>query len=206
MSNSLFPEIEEVHADYTPEASVLKRHATLLSKVRQRRQEVQKFEKFLATETCWLSAPASTRFHLCRPGGLLIHSIGVAETLLKLRAVLAPQISEESCVIVGLYHDVGKVGLPGQPYYIPNPNDWQRQKRGIPYAVNPAVVHMDIATRSLFLAAKFLDLTPEEAQAIRYHDGQYLDANSDVAHRECPLTLLLQYADNWTASVLERDS
>jgi hypothetical protein len=39
---------------------------------------------------------------LNKEGGLLEHSIEVAETLLQLRAALAPEISEESCVIAGL--------------------------------------------------------------------------------------------------------
>lgn len=191
---SLFPEYD---------SDLATRHQALLTKVVQRRKEVTVFEDFLATKTNWLTAPASTRYHLCEPEGLLRHSIGVAETLLQLRATLAPDLSEESAVIVGLYHDVGKVGLPGKPYYIPNPNQWQRENRGIPYAINPEVVYMDIATRSLFLITPNISLTPEEAQAIRYHDGQYIDENRGVAHRECRLTLLLQFADNWTASVLE---
>lgn len=49
--------------------------------------------------------------------GLLKHSIGVTKTSLKLRGLLAPQLSEESCVIVGLFHDVGKIGMPWQPRY-----------------------------------------------------------------------------------------
>ncbi|MCZ7397893.1 MAG: hypothetical protein O8C59_05250 [Candidatus Methanoperedens sp.] len=58
-----------------------------------------------------------------KEGGLLENSIGVAETLLQMRAVLAPEISEESCVIVGLFHDIGKVGMPGKPYYLPEVKD-----------------------------------------------------------------------------------
>ncbi|NLY55092.1 MAG: HD domain-containing protein [Firmicutes bacterium] len=201
---SLFPDIP-VPQESVPavDTDLTTRHAALLAKVRKRKAQVSAFEQFLANETTWLSAPASTRFHLCQPGGLLIHSIGVAETLLKLRAALYPQLSEESCVIVALYHDVGKVGLPGQPYYIENSNEWMREKKGVQYMVNPGLVHLDIPTRSLYLISKYIDLTPEEVQAIRYHDGQYVEGNRDVAHRERPLTLLLQYADNWTASVLE---
>jgi len=127
----------------------------------------------------------------------------VARTLLQLRDVLAPNIPEESCVVVGLYHDVGKVGMPGRPYYLPNPSDWHSRNRGVHYVVNPDLVHMDIATRSLFLVAQHITLTEEEAQAIRYHDGQYIVENGSVAHRECQLTRLVQYADNWSGGVLE---
>ena len=62
---------------------------------------------------------------------------------------------------------------------------------------------MDIATRSLYLLSQHIPLTDEEAQAIRYQDGQYIQENQSVAHKECKLTRLLQYADNWSAGVLE---
>ena len=91
------------------------RYESLKQKVSDRKQPFDKFIRFLEAETTWLTSPASTRFHLCEEGGLLKHSVGVAETLLKFREFLAPGVSEESCVIVGLFHDVGKVGIPGKP-------------------------------------------------------------------------------------------
>jgi 23S rRNA maturation-related 3'-5' exoribonuclease YhaM len=169
----------------------------------ERAAEIQRFETFLETETSWLTSPASTRFHLPLAGGLVEHSLNVARTLLRLRDTLAPDLSAESCVIVGLYHDVGKVGMPWKPYYLPNPSEWHVRNRGANYIVNQDLVHMDIATRSLFLVAQHIQLTDEEAQAIRYHDGQYIDENGSVAHRECRLTRLVQYADNWSGGVLE---
>lgn len=175
----------------------------LLKLVTNRRQEVAAFEQFLRSKTCWITSPASTRFHLAKEGGLVEHSINVANTLLKLRSSLAPELTEESCVIAGLYHDIGKIGMPGKPYYLPNPSDWHVRNRGIVYIVNEDIVHMDIATRSLFLVSQHITLTDEEAQAIRYHDGQYIDENKSVAHKECKLTRLLQYADNWAGGVLE---
>ncbi len=175
----------------------------LLELVTARREEVNRFEEFLREHTSWETAPASTRFHLAKPGGLLEHSLNVAGTLLRLRETLAPDLSEESCVIVALYHDVGKVGAAGKPYYLPNPSDWHVRNRGIVYVVNQDLVHMDIATRSLLLIAPYVPLTDEEAQAIRYHDGQYIEENRSVAHRETRLTRLLQYADNWSGGVLE---
>ena len=70
-------------------------------------EEFLKFMEFVETETEYLTAPASTKFHLCKEGGLLEHSVNVAENLLKIKNTLAPEISDESCVIVGLLHDLG---------------------------------------------------------------------------------------------------
>ncbi|MFH1022880.1 MAG: hypothetical protein V1809_05785 [Planctomycetota bacterium] len=185
--------------------SVLETYEALLGLVRVRAASVAAFDHLLRERTNWLTSPASTRFHLAEDGGLLRHSMNVAETLLKMRRTLCPDISMESCVITGLFHDVGKVGYPGQAYYLPNPDKWQVRNRGIRYVINPECPHMDLATRSLFLITPRVELTTEEAQAIRYHDGQYIEENHSVAHREMPLTRLIQYADNWSGGVLEEE-
>jgi len=185
------------------EIDIKDRYESLKQKVPGRKEPFDNFIHFLEKETTWLTSPASTRFHLCEEGGLLKHSVGVAETLLKFREFLAPGISEESCVIVGLFHDVGKVGMPGKPFYIPNDNEWMVKKRGIKFKVNPEVVSMGLAVRSLYLVAKRLALTDAEAQAIAYHDGQYIADNKIIAHDEEPLTLLVHWADYWTAHIYE---
>ena len=63
---------------------------------------------------------------------------------------------------------------------------------------------MGLAVRSLFLVSQYIPLTEEEAQAIAYHDGQYIEENKVIAHREEPLTLLLSYADNWVGCISEK--
>jgi hypothetical protein len=183
--------------------TVKERYELLKTKVIKRKQEFDAFINMLEKDSSWLSSPASTRFHLNKEGGLLEHSVGVAETLLKLREFLAPQISEEACVIVGLFHDVGKIGMPGKPRYLKNDNEWEVRNRDMTYKVNPKETYMNLAARSLYLIAKYIPLSDSEAQAILYHDGQYVEANKEVAHHETPLTLLVHFADCWTAHVFE---
>jgi len=186
--------------------TVLDNYKSLISKIIRRKKEVIRFDLFLREQTSWLTSPASTRFHLAYEGGLLAHSVNVTSTLFQLRQKLAPDIEEESCIVVGLFHDIGKIGMPDQPYYIPNPSEWHVKNKGINYIVNQDLVHLDIATRSLFLVAQYIPLSNEEALAIRYHDGQYIKENISVAHKEARLTRLLQYADNWSGGVLEDQS
>lgn len=89
----------------------LEEYEHLLESVTDRTEQVRGFDKFLAEKTNWRTAPASTRFHLAEEGGLMKHSINAAKTLLKLKETLRrPDVSDESCVIVALFHDVGKVG------------------------------------------------------------------------------------------------
>ena len=183
--------------------SVKERYEFLKNKVIKRKKEFEVFIAMFEKETSWLSSPASTRYHLNKEGGLLEHSVGVAETMLKLRETLTPEISEESCVIVGLLHDAGKIGMPGKPRYLKNDNEWEIKKRGMTYKINPEEVYMGLAARSLYLIAKYIPLSDSEAQAILYHDGQYVESNREVAHHEMPLTLLAHFADLWTAHILE---
>jgi len=174
--------------------SLEKEYSELKAKVIERKKDFDGFIDFIERKTNWLTAPASIKYHLNERQGLLKHSAGVAKTLLRLRELLAPQLSEESCVIVGLLHDVGKIGMPHALRYI---------EQGTKYTYNKNQVEMNIATRSLYLISKYIPLSDEEAQAILYHDGQYIEENKPVAHRECPLTLLVTFADTWTAAVYE---
>lgn len=141
-------------------------------------------------------------------GGLLEHSINVAETILKVKAAIAPEITDESCVIVALLHDLGKVGMPGNPQYIRNePSEKQKMygyKPDYPYRFNSELTYLSVPVRSIYLALKYISLTEEEVQAIVYHDGQYVEDNRSCATHEKPLTLLLQYADSWSGFVIEK--
>lgn len=185
------------------------RYEALKSKVSERWAEFADLMKFVETETEYLTAPASTKYHLCKKGGLWEHSINVAENLLKIKATLAPDISDESCVIVGLLHDLGKAGMPGRPQYIKNEPSPRQKAYGYPanppYRFNKDLLYMSVPIRGLYLIAPRFPLTEAEAQAIVYHDGQYVEDNRSVATHEEPLTLLLQYADNWSGFIMEKD-
>ncbi|MDO4562505.1 MAG: phosphohydrolase [Clostridia bacterium] len=186
----------------------MERYNKLKQLVVERKAEFDNVMDFLENETEYLTAPASTRFHLCRAGGLLEHSMNVAENMLRLKSAVAPHISDESCVIVALLHDAGKAGMPGEPLYIAN-QPTERQKMygygaSIPYRINDKLDYMSVPLRSLYHALPRIELTEEETQAIMYHDGQYVDDNKSVATHEAPLTLLLQYADSWSTFVTEK--
>lgn len=180
---------------------LMKRLKVLKDKVVDRREQFTELIRFVEEETVYLTAPASTKFHLNCEQGLLEHSINVAETMLKIKAAIAPEISDESCVIVALMHDLGKTGMPGNPLYIKNPPD---SKYKNPYYWNNDLIYLSVPVRSLYLVAQRFPLTEEEVQAIVYHDGQYVEDNRSVATHESPLTLLLQYADTWSGFVLEK--
>ena len=190
--------------------TVLERYELLKNKVVNRREEFLKLISFMENETDYLQSPASTRFHLCRQGGLLEHSVNVAENMLKLKNTLAPEIDDESCIITALIHDLGKAGMPGNPQYLQNePTPRQKQYgygASVPYRMNDKLTYLSVPLRSLYLALPLIHLSESEAQAVMYHDGQYVDDNKSVATKETPLLLLLQYADTWSTFVTEKNT
>ena len=188
--------------------TVKERYESLKSRVVNRKDEFMRLMDFVENETAYLDSPASTRFHLCKPEGLLEHSVNVAENMLKLREALAPEIDEESCIITALIHDLGKAGMPKNPQYLKNEPTAKQQQYGysasVPYRINDKLVYMSVPLRSLYLALPHIHLTESEVQAVMYHDGQYVDDNKSVATKETPLLLLLQYADTWSTFVTEK--
>lgn len=190
--------------------TVTERYEALKSRVIKRKEEFSLLTDFIENKTEYLTAPASTRFHLCKEQGLLEHSVNVAENMLRLRSALAPEIDEESCIITALIHDLGKAGMPGNPQYIPNEPTPRQKQYGygpsVPYRMNDNLTYLSVPLRSLYLSIPYISLSECEVQAIMYHDGQYVDDNRSVATKEAPLTLLLQYADTWSTFVTEKNS
>lgn len=169
----------------------------------ERKEEFKKLIEFAETKTDYLTAPASTKFHLNRENGLLEHSVNVAENLIKLRNLLDKSIPLDSCVLVGLFHDFGKTGINNKPYYVPGVPTPKQKKFGYPasdkYSINPDLKgkweHCEI---SIILLRPLIKMYEDELEAVRYHDGQYIELNKSYAHHECKLALLLHWADLWS--------
>lgn len=135
--------------------------------------------------TDFFEAPASTRFHGAYPGGLVEHSLNVYYALLGQFTIR--EYGGESVAVVALLHDVCKTG-----YY--------RRERDGKYSVKDQLP-MGHGEKSVYLVMKFMDLTDEEALAIRWHMGAYDDAFRggsralNEAQDKCALVLALHHAD-----------
>lgn len=175
------------------------------------KSQIEALDKFLSDKTTWRTAPASTKYHLCVPGGLLIHSVEVAETACKVAKAIMPTLSMDSVLLCGLYHDLGKVwgnvGPDGAltPRYEQNMLKSGKASDAAPYKYLDGGSQMSVATRSVRLVEKFVDLMESEAQAIHGHDGQYIRDNHAYQHNEHPLLLITHFADMWTGHVTEGD-
>lgn len=151
----------------------------------------------------FFTAPASPReeYHNCFPGGLCDHSLRVVDNLLKIAKTFAPdRFAEEDLEFVGLFHDLGKVGDGEKPYYLPNPDEWQK-KKGTLYIINKECVYMPTSERGLFVLQKFgIEVNSDEYLAIRLNDGMYDETNRRYAMKEPDMALLTAMADRWSTA------
>lgn len=183
-------------------------YADLKSKMIKRKTEFDHFVDFLDNRTSWLTAPASISGTLAHEKGLLIHSVGVAKQLLRIKDTMMPQLDDESAIIVALFHDVGKVGIEGKPLFLVEEKvtpsalglGLGRSVTTSFYIENPKLVQMSVGVRSLFLVSQYMLLSDDEAQAICYQSN-----HGDIADREMPLTMLLEMANKWQAKIYENE-
>ena len=142
-------------------------------------------EMYKDIEETLATSPASTKIshHNAFAGGYLDHVIRVTEAALVFEKVWdkfgqSKNYTTEELAFSALNHDLGKLGTNDEPVYIPNQSQWHRENQGLMFNYNPAITHMRIAERSLFVLQKYgIQVSENEFLAIRLHDGLYEEAN-----------------------------
>lgn len=151
----------------------------------------------------FMTSPASTRraFHYAFPCGLVAHSLNVVKQAVKLAEAMAPgRWPKEKVMFCALFHDLGKAGSPGKPYYIPQKDEW-KAKRGESYEVSKDE-YMPNAEKSLYLLQLHgVTVDHEETVAIRLNDGMGSDSNREYSFKEPDLALIIHWADHWASRV-----
>lgn len=146
-------------------------------------------------------APASSIYHESFEGGLLYHTLKVYNEIIDLKHVDKFKDADiVSASLVALVHDWCKIGT--YESYMKNVKDektgqWNQEKA---YKRNPKGLPLGHGTYSMFLAEKFVKLSPEEACAINYHMGHWYISEAEVndlqrANESFPLVHMLQFAD-----------
>lgn len=160
--------------------------------------------------TDFFEAPASTRFHLSRPGGLVEHSLHVYDRLLKLYAFektepgqpvpYFPMAEElETITICGLLHDICKANF--YAVEMRNRKNELGQWEKYPFYVVNDQLPYGHGEKSVYIISGFMRLTREEAMAIRWHmgfsDNDFKAGGFSVgnAFEKFPLALLTHMAD-----------
>lgn len=151
----------------------------------------------------FFTAPASTKYHSAVKGGLCLHSL---LTFYRLRALWiaeygAESLTEkvmESLAICALLHDICKVDYYTVAYKNVKDEAKDKWNKEPFYTVNDQLPYGH-GEKSVYILMTYMELTEEEAMAIRWHMGGFDDsANGSVmaqAFRKYPLALLLHIAD-----------
>lgn len=166
-----------------------------------KREGADKLMEWL-TKSDFFTAPASTRFHGCYPGGLVQHSVNVYHRLKQLVDTCWPgdeKPSEETIAIVSLLHDLCKVNY----YTIEYRN--RKNEHGvweqIPYYAIDDRLPYGHGEKSVYIVSGFMRLTREEAMAIRWHMGGFDDSVKGGSYAmndawdQFPLAVLVHLAD-----------
>lgn len=151
--------------------------------------------------TDFYTSPASTRYHESHPGGLLVHSLKVYNMAMQL--LDTPQfagVNPASVTMATLTHDWCKIGLY-ESYTRNVKNEATGQWEKVPaFKRNQKGIPLGHGATSMYLASNFFHLSPEEACAIRWHQGHWNVCDSEVnefqlANEKYPMVHLLQFAD-----------
>ena len=150
-------------------------------------------------------APASTRFHGSYKGGLLQHSLNVYDELKRLlKAYPEIKCSEETAVIISLFHDFCKIN-----FYTTEKrnrkNEYGQWESYDAYKVDEQFVFGVHGSKAVYLVQYFIRLTPEEATAINCHMGAYADENVGKSYDKFPLAWLLHVADESASYIIEKE-
>lgn len=121
------------------------------------------------------TCPASTKFHSNHGGGLIEHSVKaykrfVRNLVKEYGENWQDHISEESAAIIGLLHDICKVGYYKQEMRnVKEEGVWVQKPY---YAVDDKLPYGH-GEKSVYIISGFMKLTREEAMAINWHMGGF---------------------------------
>lgn len=159
--------------------------------------------------TDFFDAPASTKYHNSKPGGLLEHSLNVYDELHRswlLDELLG--IEEDSIIIVSLLHDICKAD-----FYIETTRNVKREDGKWykePYYSVDDREPLGHGEKSVILAMKYIDLTDLEIAAIRWHMGGFEPKENynsiSKTYSENPLALYLHIADLKATYLVESEN
>lgn len=110
----------------------------------------------------------------------------------------------ESVTICAALHDLGKIGDYGKQLYVPNILKSGKLSTAKPYKRNNELSNIPHSVRSIKIAWRCIDLTEEEKWAILAHDGLYDYLRTAIIGHETPLSMIIHWADMWSAHVLEK--
>ena len=162
-----------------------------------------------------MPAAHKKEYHNAFPGGYIEHVNRVVECSLKLydlwkeMGVDVTTFTLEELIFSAINHDLGKMGDENNEAYIPQTDNWRKEKLGEDYMFNSKVPFASVPDRGLYLLqAHGIRYSFNEMLAIQTHDGLYDEANKKYLHTFMPeqkprtaLPFILHQADLMAARI-----
>jgi hypothetical protein len=149
-----------------------------------RREKLLEFYEQYADRLMLMPASHKKEYHNAFPGGYVEHILRVIRCALKQYEFWAEEGADmttftlEELVFSALNHDLGKMGDEENESYIPQTDNWRREKLGEDYMFNEKIPFASVPDRGLFLLQSYgIQYTFNEMIAIQTHDGLYDEGN-----------------------------
>jgi hypothetical protein len=161
--------------------------------------------------------PASHKkeYHNAFPGGYVDHIIRVINCAIELHNLWdkmganTSTYTREELIFSALNHDLGKMGDHEHEAYIPQTDQWRKDKLGEDYTFNTRLPFASVPDRGLFLLQTHgIQYSFNEMIAIQTHDGLYDEGNKKYLSTYLPeqkprtaLPFILHQADLMAARI-----
>ena len=180
-----------------------------------RKQKLLDFYSKFEDRIILMPAANNKKYHSAFPGGYVDHVNRVVKGALAISDVWKSfgcdmtTFTQEELVFSAINHDLGKMGSDTDDAYIPQTDNWRRDKLGETYAFNTSLPFASVPDRGLFLLQQHdIKYNFTEMVAIQTHDGLYDAANEKYLKSVMPepkprssLLFILHQADMMAARI-----
>jgi hypothetical protein len=149
-----------------------------------RRSQLLDFYSKYSERIALMPASHKKEYHNAFPGGYVDHVLRVIDCALKLNDVWIEMgaddstYTKEELVFSALNHDLGKIGNEENESYVPQTDQWRKEKLGEDYTFNNKLPFASVPDRGLFLLQQHgIQYSFNEMITIQTHDGLYDEGN-----------------------------
>jgi hypothetical protein len=159
-----------------------------------RATKLKEFYNTYAERIMLMPASHKKEYHNAFPGGYVEHVNRVIKAALQVNKVwsdfgVEENYTIEELVFSAMNHDLGKMGDVENESYIPQTDQWRKDKLGEDYKFNDRLEFMSVPDRGLYLLNQHgMTYTKNEFLAIKLHDGLYDEANKPYLINWAPET------------------
>ena len=180
-----------------------------------RKEKLVEFYEKYQERIMLMPASHKKEYHSAFPGGYVDHVNRVVRGALSMSGLWEgfgcdmTTFTQEELVFSAINHDLGKMGSDTEEAYVPQTDQWRKDKLGEDYMFNKALPFASVPDRSLFLLqCHCIPYSFNEMVAIQTHDGLYDSANDKYLKSFMPetkprtsLPFILHQADMMAARI-----